>query len=565
MERRPETSSSSEKRFRKHRLTFGREGDPTAASDPECNTALDKGIDGIANSDLSVRKLKDLANVVANWFKNNKTKFSPDIQKQLEAFQKTVHDTFVDYNGLSKYMLFNDNTMDQKSQKAKKAIDDYLRYAKTQIEFENLESQKKQAQLATDYINNHKEAFEELGYNIKKLNKMQLEDNSLREAFSREPDNTKYRDLFVDNFRAIIEMADHLKDFLNIDHHLVSKRDAERKERIEKLLEGLPNKGDRPTLSDLPREQWWRLFIDRSRHSEAEKKDDPGMLFDDDQSPGYKQCMMELFDTMLISAQNCEQKYMNYDDYTSIHNIAIKFDSSFNGKRDEMYQMGGIDKLTEEYTRYRIDPAENVEILHERIKAFQEMRNECINGLPLFQNWQSEEEEYIEHVVHSIGQSSPRAITIGWVRHDYKPTALEQSKQFYAAERGHTIMIPSYRKQDGPRHVNSVLTLYYQGRETREDQTEYQRLTAIAETIRRLHVMHPKRDGNGRINMSGLMNKWLIEEGFSPAILPNDPEVFIGLKTLDGLVEDMVSGMHLFMGEVEQNKKNTVSAIETTH
>jgi len=422
-----------------------------------------------------------------------------------------------------------------------------------ELYFENL---KEQTQSAIRYIHDHGKVFQELGYNIKKIDKMHLEINSLKEAISREPSNTEYQNLFQDNFRAIVEMADDLKDFLSIDYDLEARKDTERKERIEKLLEKLPrNNGDRPTLSNLSSKQWWTLFND------AQQTNDPE-LFYERQDPGYRQGMIEFFNRVLIPAQNREQKYMSYNDYTEMHKIATEFLP--NDKRDQMRWRGGIDELTTAYTRYNITPAKNTEILYERFKSFQEMRNEHINDLPLFQNWQSEEEEYIEEVVHSIRQSSPRAITIGWVRHDYKPTAIDPSDQFYAAELGSTIMIPSYLKDEGPRHVDSVLKLYYQGRET-PGQTEYQRLRAIAETIRKLHVMHPKYDGNSRTNIFGLMNKWLIEEGFSPTILPNGKGVFYGVKTLDGLVEDMVIGMHSFMREVKQNKENTVSAIETTH
>jgi hypothetical protein len=50
------------------------------------------------------------------------------------------------------------------------------------------------------------------------------------------------------------------------------------------------------------------------------------------------------------------------------------------------------------------------------------------------------------------------------------------------------------------------------------------------------------------------MNYLLKKEGFCPAILPNGPEVFGGTKTLDGLVEDMLLGMHEFIKVVKQHK-----------
>jgi hypothetical protein len=210
--------------------------------------------------------------------------------------------------------------------------------------------------------------------------------------------------------------------------------------------------------------------------------------------------------------------------------------------------MGGIGESADSYTFHCITMKENAEMLDHRLRVFRELQKDCINGLPLFQHWQSEKES-IEQIVDDIKQSPPKAITVGWMRHDYKPIGSEPHIQLYPSEPGHTIMIPSYRKSEGPEHVDSVLRSYYQGRK-RPSQTEYERLTEIARTIRTLFIMHPKSDGNGRTITFGLLNKFLIEEGFSPTILPTAKVC----RTLDGLVEDMVIGMHSFMREVQQNQ-----------
>jgi len=424
---------------------------------------------------------------------------------------------------------------------------------------ENLyfEDLKQQTQSAINSINNHKEVFQELGYNIKQLNQMHLEINSLKDAISREPDNTEHKNLFQENFRAIVEMADDLNDFLSIDHDLEDKRDKGRKERIKRSLEELPrNKDDRPILSDLPRKQQWKMYVGAPMHKKAQQISDPGLFLDLHKGPeyqGYKQSMMKLFDNVLVPAQNSGQKDMNYDDLTRMYDLATEFLP--NDQRDQMRRMGGIDEASNAYTRYFIAKEENTEMLYERFRLFQELQKDHFCGLPLFQNWPSEQ-KYIEQIVNDIRESPSKAITVGWVRHDYKPTALEPSLQSYAAEPGNTIMIPSYRKSEGPRYVNSILSAYYQGRE-KSGQTEYDRLTEIARTIRALFIMHPKYDGNGRTIMFGLMNKFLIEEGFSPTILPNANKVNL---TLDGLVEDMLIGMHSFMRAVKENKETSVNA-----
>jgi hypothetical protein len=76
--------------------------------------------------------------------------------------------------------------------------------------------------------------------------------------------------------------------------------------------------------------------------------------------------------------------------------------------------------------------------------------------------------------------------------------------------------------------------------------TGTERLQAIAKVIRALHVIHAFRDANGRLNIMLLLNKFLIENGFMPVILPHDPEVFGGSYSIDDLVTEIVLGMRAF-------------------
>ncbi len=67
--------------------------------------------------------------------------------------------------------------------------------------------------------------------------------------------------------------------------------------------------------------------------------------------------------------------------------------------------------------------------------------------------------------------------------------------------------------------------------------------------------MRPKVGGNEQTH-TFLLNKWLVEEGFSSTILPNGLKVFEGAKTIDGIVKDMVEGMHSFKNEVDKSSKS---------
>jgi hypothetical protein len=147
----------------------------------------------------------------------------------------------------------------------------------------------------------------------------------------------------------------------------------------------------------------------------------------------------------------------------------------------------------------------------------------------------------------------PKGITMGLVLHDH-PFISPANGYLKQLKTGSIFMVNAYLQDEGPQHVNAILESYYEGRKI-PNQTQYQRLKEIARATRALHVLHPKGDGNGRTNIFGFMNKCLIEEGFCPAILPNGPEVFGGMKTLDGLVEDMLVGIHSYIKEVNRHKR----------
>ena len=301
---------------------------------------------------------------------------------------------------------------------------------------------------------------------------------------------------------------------------------SEREERIEKRLKELPQMS--PTLEDLPQEQWWKLYSDGSMHKEAQKQGDSGHSSDIENSPGYHESMKKLYKDHLVNAQHDKQESMNYDDYTKIHDIVIEHLPTY--KRYKMGQPASY----ESHSLGNIDYNET----QERVKAFQEMQEERINDLPLFENLVRTPES----VVHPSNLPS-KAITVGRVRYDYHP------HQF-----GEIIMDSHWPAEAGPRHVNTILESYYQGRE-QPNQTKHQRLREIARTVRALHVMRPKVGGNEQTHIF-LLNKWLVEEGFSSTILPNGFKVFEGVKTIDGIVKDMVEGMHSFKNEVDKSSKS---------
>jgi len=523
-------------RFRKP-SRFGKARERAPVSNEECKEILDKGIKGIEENTLSVRVLKDMTNAVADWFENNKSVFSTEIHKKLGNYLERAHDKFSGYK-LSENVIWLEKA--KYSQEAKGAIDEYLQFAKGMIEFKEL---KEHLQAATDYINKNKEAFQELGYNIKRFDKMRLEAVSLEEAISREPNNSEHIRPFIRIFNAIDKMTLYLSDFVTMDHEQEVRRDVERKKRIEEHLKELPR--NYPRLENLSK-MCWRFSIGAPMHEEAQQMDDPGLFLDHNRGSdykGYKQSMEHTFEKVLVPAQYSRSMDMNYNDYNTIHNLVTEFLPE--NVKNRMQTMGGISE--DRFTCYPIIMREQAQ--DNIFRAFQEIQKERINDRPLFQYWQSEK-EHIEPIVDDIRKSPPEAIVVGWAGHSYESIISEPRNQMsYIAEPGHIMMIPSYRGDEGPDYVTSVLSSYYEGRE-RPDQTEYDRLREIARTIRTLFIMHPHADGNAR-TIRTLMNKNLIEEGFPPTILPSAKV----LLPLDELVEEMVSGMRSFMKAVEQNRE----------
>src|SRR5271157_1576026 len=117
------TSNSPEKRFRKR---CGIDKNPRPASDQECRDAIERGIQGLEKNNLSVRELKDQANIVSNWIKKYEFCFSPEAKDNLKNLWNNVHYKFLDYKYLKYY--------NSRTKNAKDAIAAYLDDARKQIE-----------------------------------------------------------------------------------------------------------------------------------------------------------------------------------------------------------------------------------------------------------------------------------------------------------------------------------------------------------------------------------------------------------------------------------------------
>lgn len=283
-------------------------------------------------------------------------------------------------------------------------------------------------------------------------------------------------------------------------------------------------------MTDLPREQLWRMYIDLALHRDALKENplDPGRLFDSQTSKGYQASMVTAFDAVFgtqAATRDEEMKQdhpdnaseLDYEGYTALHEAVIQHAEG----KENMRRKGGRD----EHSQFSIPKLpENGLARRERIAALSEVEKTTVDGKPLAT-------ELVE----------------GRVLRDQADAVTVHSED---SSKGH--IDTRYAAAEGKPLVNAILKLYYDGKHKKQEADD--KLKRIVATIRSLHVGHFFGDANGRLHMFVMLNKFLVEEGFSPAILPHGPEVFGGLKTVDGLVDDVIEGMRMFHELVQAHR-----------
>lgn len=252
------------------------------------------------------------------------------------------------------------------------------------------------------------------------------------------------------------------------------------------------------TLDGVPAALWWRLFIDKPHHGEAEKLADPSTYYDVDASKGYHKSMTEAFRSELA------------DD---AHRLGTKVD-------------------LEEYVR-----------LHDLVSAHLPDRE-------IVRRWSTgrlgPEGDALLPVHYSIGGKGVPATDINAIRINGMSLLVDASPEVRMDERAIAVfdggcVRVNYSKALAPQgFVGEILQNYY--RELRGS-----RLEAIVRVIRTLHVTHAFRDANGRLHVMLMLNKFLREQGFCPVILPHGPEVFGGSYTIAELEDEVRQGMHAFL------------------
>lgn len=273
-------------------------------------------------------------------------------------------------------------------------------------------------------------------------------------------------------------------------------------------LRNMPPNPHQGTLWNLPEDQWWRLFIDPQHHAAAAMLADPALYYDQDQSPGYRASMVGAYRSELLHSGGRIGRPITYREYVRLHDRVTSGLPLHQQDHDHVRRPSSIDEW----------PATNFPI-GGRGRPAADILGEQLNGIPL------------------LGVS---------YRNDAHPP-LPGSCICYFDEFNRRIVV-HYTIAAGQQHVNAALTRYYQERAVAA--TNQAKLEAIVRVIRALHVIHAFRDANGRLHIMLMLNRFLTEEGFSPVILRNNPEMFGGSYAIAELVQEVLNGMTDFRARV---------------
>ncbi|WP_277953745.1 WXG100-like domain-containing protein [Saccharopolyspora soli] len=258
-------------------------------------------------------------------------------------------------------------------------------------------------------------------------------------------------------------------------------------------------------LSDvLPESHWWRMYIDPQHHFDAQVQDwaNPGGLYDHQRSPGFQEGMVNAYRSFLDDPDTLRRP-MNWDEYLNMHRSASQHARSRAADQTDFNVTG-------------TDPDERVFHHLGAERPADDLLTEQVDGVALVTQ-QRLEDMPADQRANVITTLSP--------------------------ENGHLALGTAYRAERVPNLVNAVFRQYYDSIE--QAHTEHERLRAIAQAVRTLHVMHLFGDGNGRLNVNLLLPRLLQTNGFQPVITPSMSHLFSGGFSLDQIATALRWGQDL--------------------
>jgi hypothetical protein len=359
--------------------------------------------------------------------------------------------------------------------------------------------------------------------------------------------------------------------FTLADHEAIARSKVQRALDMLAPAAPRPAAGMPPGLANLPRHLWWKLFIEGAKHDKKQTENENAMRFDNDESPGYYAAMSRAFEDHVSRSDSHE---LDFSDYNAMHlavtrnTLAVDRDGQFRqvphrlsgpgitfpmtqtelphfGALRELQasEMLGIDQALLDNLR-KLDPVKGSK--EEAIRVSDQSHE---RGIPLLTSDVGGDmllKQLLGHIYR--GQTSSEGFSSTLAIHEAKKSGEPVSQLKITTNR---------EASESEAAVNRLFKVYYARIEqvnTRQDSdfTERQQtLFHIARLVRALHVGHYFEDANGRLNTMVLLNRLLIDRGFSPVMM-HRTDIFGGAYSGRELVTEIENGLRTFADEVDK-------------
>ncbi|MDH2393553.1 hypothetical protein QCN29_33270 [Streptomyces sp. HNM0663] len=259
--------------------------------------------------------------------------------------------------------------------------------------------------------------------------------------------------------------------------------------------------GATPLSAFLPEDRWWMLYIDPRHHEEAaaafqanpERYRDIGRYYDEDQSPGFQQSMVDAYRTALDDESALTQR-MNSSEYKRLHELVTR------------HVQGKFKWSGQGWTGFPLRAGDlSADLLEEKL-----------NGRIL-----------IARVTDSLldGTTEP-------------PITFLNTFQYR-----NPVIQTTYGSEEVPGLVDAIFNRHYEEIQAAAS-NDHLVLAAIARTVRALQVVHPFTDGNRRLNVQLLLFRLLLEQGLPPVVSTDLHRLFQGgysVKEMASSLEDSLT------------------------
>ncbi|MFM9446790.1 DUF4157 domain-containing protein [Streptomyces acidiscabies] len=264
----------------------------------------------------------------------------------------------------------------------------------------------------------------------------------------------------------------------------------------------------RAKLEDvLPREEWYRAYLDPLHHKEAREKfpANPGELYDHDKSPGFQGGMTAAYETYLNDPATLDKR-VDFAMYEGMHNAV-------GSRLTETTDKSGTGNFVTSYPLRADSPTPSV-------------LDEEVGGKKLMVK---------ADALLAYGIRPPNALT--WTGHFEPGVDMMLNQTLYKGDEVQGL-------------VDEVLSRFYGKLDAAS--TLRDRLKAIGWVVRTIHIIHPYDDTNRRLNVHVLLPRLLLASGLRPVIFKDMEELFQGGRSLEQIADALESGqaMDLLSDEI---------------